>query len=337
MIQESQIGSNSIVMPIHISDGETQMEIKGLELQGIFGVRMSRSAFIFYLDADDWLYSECLEKHLLSWKENENIIYSDYVGKSTVDDINRLAPDLRSRVYQYQNGKAVIGYRSAEYECERALRQPDPNDIYLWCNVTVLIPKLWHNAIGGFDESMVTREDVDYHWRLARAGYCYTRIPEELFVYRFDTGTRRQAAYDNRQIADILLHYLKDKYAKEKPMPCGCRGKGPSPTMPALQTVRGEQVVNMNNSEFVLARYLSPNKGSHSVYGPATKQYYGQRSGGETFLVHNQDIAISPMLFQAVEGSVGEVQAPVEDKVEVEAPPDLTAKKRGRPPKTTIS
>jgi hypothetical protein len=134
-----------------------------------------------------------------------------------------------------------------------------------------------------------------------------------------------------------LLHYLKDKYAKDKPMGCGCRGKGPSPTMPVIQG-QGVQSVNMNDSEFVLARYLSGNRGSHSVYGPATKQYYGQRSGGETFLVHNQDIALAPMLFQAVEGSVGEVKAPVEETVELEPPPDVEApKKRGRPPKITIS
>jgi hypothetical protein len=157
-----------------------------------------------------------------------------------------------------------------------------------------------------------------------------------LFVYRFNTGTRRQAAYDNRQIADILLHYLKDKYAKDTPMGCGCRGKGPSPDMPVVQSVQGSNPVNMNDSEFVLARYLHPNKGSHSVYGPATKQYYGQRSGGDTFLVHNQDIALAPMLFQAVEGSVGEIKAPAVEVAPLEEPIDLTIapKRRGRPPKS---
>ena len=297
------------------------------------GVRIARSPFIVYLDADDWLYPEFLEKHLLAWKDTETIIYSDYVGKSTVDDISKLAPDLRGRVYRYENGEAVIGYRAAEFDCERALRQPDENDVYLWCNVTVLIPKKWHDAIGGFDESMVTREDVDYHWRLARAGYCYTRIPEELFVYRFNTGTRREAAYTNRQIAEVLLSYLKDKYAKDKPMGCACRGNkaaGPSPQM--ISQAQGANT-KMMDDDVIMARYLSPNKGSHSVYGPS-RTYYGQRSGGETFLVKKEDIALAPHLFAAVEGAVGSVTGPPKEVIPLEAPPDLTPaepKKRGRP------
>jgi glycosyltransferase involved in cell wall biosynthesis len=301
------------------------------------GVDAARAPFIFYLDADDRLYPECLEKHLISWKENETIVYSDYVGKSTVDDINKLAPDLRGRVYRYDTDthEAVIGYRAAEYDCERALRQPDEKDVYLWCNVTVLIPKKWHDAIGGFDESMVTREDVDYHWRLARAGYCYTRIPEELFVYCFNTGTRRSVAYTNRQIAEVLLSYLKDKYAKDKPMGCACRGnKGPSPTAHIVPQAQGANSKMMSDDDLVMVRYLSPNKGSHSVIGPS-KQYYGYRSGGDTFLVKKEDIALAPHLFSAIEGAVGNVQGPPKEVIPLEAPPDLTAepKRRGRPPK----
>jgi hypothetical protein len=34
---------------------------------------------------------------------------------------------------------------------------------FIWCNVTTLVPKPWHEQIGGFDERMKSWEDVEYH------------------------------------------------------------------------------------------------------------------------------------------------------------------------------
>ncbi|MEM7726799.1 MAG: glycosyltransferase [Cyanobacteria bacterium P01_A01_bin.45] len=42
-----------------------------------------------------------------------------------------------------------------------------------------------HNSVGGFDESMMVLEDVDYCWRIQQAGTQLHYIPEALVYFRF--------------------------------------------------------------------------------------------------------------------------------------------------------
>jgi len=163
------------------------------------GAARASGAFLVFLDADDSLYPLALESMLSTWNDEAAIVYTDYVGKAQVDDPTKLAPDLQERLYQHKNGEAVIGYRAADYDPDLAQRQPEGERPYLWANVTCLVPKSWHEEIGGFDEEMHSWEDVDYHYRMARAGKCYTRLEEELLVYRFSTGMRRDAGLQTYQ------------------------------------------------------------------------------------------------------------------------------------------
>jgi glycosyltransferase involved in cell wall biosynthesis len=187
------------------------------------GAEIARAPFLLFLDADDWLYPECLERMVAAWNEHQRIIYSDYVGKAIVSP-GDLAEDLRQRVYTFneRTGEAVIGYRAFDYDCELAQSQPQGERPYIWTNVTSLIPRAWHNGINGFDESLSSWEDVDYHWRLAKAGHCYHRIESELMVYNFHYGHRRE---QGRQTYQNLLQYLREKHRdhskanhKQKPL-----------------------------------------------------------------------------------------------------------------------
>jgi hypothetical protein len=56
----------------------------------------------------------------------------------------------------------------------------------------------------------------------------------------------------------------------------------------------------MDDSQYVLAKYTHPNIGQHVVMGVATQTKYGYRGGGEIFLVHKQDIAAQPHLFEVI-------------------------------------
>ena len=278
------------------------------------GAEIARAPFLVFLDADDWLHPNCLQRFLDTWGECQAIAYSDYVGKAIVDDPGKLAPDLQERIYSRneKTGESLLGYRAAEYDCARAQRQPD--DVtrpYLWTNVTALIPKAWHDAAGGFDESLFTWEDVEYHWRLARLGYPYQRIPEELMMYRLTTGTRRDTSGD-RQTRQSVIKYIREKLKGVTTMPCpgGCGGgKQRQPAMQAtiavnpfavLQTARdggpvtfttwdNKQITVIDN-EMAMAKYTSGNRGSHRVIGPNTRISYGQHSGGDVFLVHRRDL-----------------------------------------------
>ncbi len=64
-----------------------------------------------------------------------------------------------------------------------------------------------------------------------------------------------------------------------------------------------------NDSDMVMARYKHPNRGQHTVVGPATKIKYGFRAGGDVFLVHKDDVRTQPHLYEEIE--TREVAAPV--------------------------
>lgn len=286
------------------------------------GVEYSTAPFILFLDADDRLYPKCLERMFEEWNKTEAIIYTDYVGKAEVDDPSQLSPNL-TYIGTLPDGKAIIGHRAAEYDCAEAQRQPkDPSRPYVWCNVTCLLPKNWFEDVGGFDEDMRSWEDVDLHWRLARNGKCYHRIPEQLLVYQFYTGTRRS---DGEAIRHELFDYLKNKYEGGTVAGCGSCGGNRTQVrvaVPANSRARRAELstVGEGQGDFIKAEYTSPNTGDHRVIGgagfavnigvPMIKRDatfyidYGYRSGGETFLVHRKDIELSNDRFRPVEGLI---------------------------------
>lgn len=285
------------------------------------GAKHARGGFILFLDADDWLMPEAIEKMMTAWQKDNAIVYSDYFGKISVggqEDAEKFADRLVD--FNSKSKEAVVRHYAAEFVCERAQRQPVSGELYHWCLVTCLIPKLWHDEIGGFDEKMESFEDVDYHWRMARKGRCYVRIAEPLVMYCFGTGNRRENASPyqehSRQVAVRLLEYMLRKYEDIQTMPCYSCGQQPidRPTYPGINTAvateRSAVLPNMADEMFVKIRYDHPNKGDHRVVGSATRIDYGYRAGGDIFLVHKEDVKAAPHLFTIVEPEPGKVFAP---------------------------
>jgi glycosyltransferase involved in cell wall biosynthesis len=297
------------------------------------GAEIARAPFLFFLDADDWCYPEALEMHVAAWNEQQAIIYSDYVGRSIVAE--KYAEDLEQRGKLLQilkkwqeNGEArylvVSGPSGTDYNCEKAQRQPelDPEGKpYLWCNVTALVPKTWHDEIGGFDEDLPSWEDVDYHWRMAKAGKCYHRVDAPLLVYNYHTGHRREGG---RQDYEKMLHYLEERHKGLEAMPCsGCggrRNRAPSRGRTAdVFASRSVQPGAVQDDEFVLCVYEHPNRGRHQVTGGAMFDHrfegfnmiprsptawsinYGYRAKGDRFLVHREDMNAQPHLYVPVQ------------------------------------
>jgi glycosyltransferase involved in cell wall biosynthesis len=186
-----------------------------------FGATFARAPFLFFLDADDWLYdNEALQKMLDVWNEYKAIPYSDYMGRSFIEDpneVNKLANAGRLVAYNENTHEALTRFQAFDFDCERVLRQPELPNPYTFCLISTLVPKIWHDEIGGFDEAMPSWEDVDYHWRMVRNGKCYVRIEESLLLYRFYTGTRREGG---RQEFKNLVKYISEKYEKEGEIVC---------------------------------------------------------------------------------------------------------------------
>ena len=283
------------------------------------GANMARAPFLLFLDADDWLDPRCIEEMLEEWRHEDAIIYSDYVEKTTVHDPVAFKESLKKRkyakIYSEDGNDFIIGSRSADFDYDRAIIQPDLKVPYIWNLVTSLVPKIWHDEIGGFDESMESWEDWDYYLRMAMAGKCFVRIPKELVIYRFTTGQRRHTAsadtQASRQLAQKLIEYLQSKYKKIEVQVCKCSGKksrSSSVAAPLAMAAGAQAKTNgkneMSDDDFVMIKYMHPNQGQHSVVGSVSKNKYGHRKKGDEFLVHKDDIAAFPHLFIALEGTV---------------------------------
>lgn len=173
------------------------------------GVMASRAPFLLFLDADDQLHPDAIEKMLDAYGKTGAAIYSDYVGRAVIDDLSQLAPDLQQNViWRNERTKETnIVHHLRDFDRDYAMSQPhDPP--YIWCNITTLVPRLWFDEIGGFDETMSSWEDVDLWYRMAWSGKDFHRIAEPLMLYRFTTGSRRQDGLHNW---DSLLQYLRGK------------------------------------------------------------------------------------------------------------------------------
>lgn len=301
------------------------------------GASIARAPLLFFLDADDVLADpHALDKMIQAWNKEEAVIYSDYLGKAVWDyeeAVKAMGDDLLG--YNEKTQTAVFKKQSANFDCTLAQRQPEYQNAsnmpyYHWCLVSVLIPKIWHDEIGGFDEAMETWEDVDYMWRLARVGKCFHRVPEPLVMYSYHKGHRREksAVTDEvtRQKHQSLIQYIKHKYEGIKPVMCNC-GQKRQP----LQ-VNGEAAAAGfgNDAQFVMVEFDFMGADTRDHFGKPLKSITGQhgpdgrildykgysRRRGERFLVHVLDQRARPDMFRLV----SDVKLPDAPKVELAEP-----------------
>lgn len=308
----------------HITDAYPYVRLlttdsgKGAGYSRNIGVDIARAPLLFFLDADDWLFPSALETLLSGFGDEHSlsIVYSDCLGIAYIQE-GKYLEKLRTEDRVWNRGddnRTVFLSRALEYDQEKAIRQPDLAQPYIWCNISSLVPASWHYEIGKFDESMKSWEDWDYWIRMAYAGKCFTRINEPLLIYQFHTGDRRETGL---QITNNLVNYMRTKYGGIRAMACSGCGKQthslPRNRTPISNTttVRASNVpIKANDDDFVLVRYNHPNRGDHRVIGSSRfddriaqnmvwddgwRIDYGYRRGGgeEQFLVHRNDVELS--------------------------------------------
>lgn len=266
-----------------------QGQQKGAGAARNFGVKFAQADRLLFLDADDYLHPDALTKMLSALEDYDAVVYTDYIGHLYLDDaVARDATHERRLIARDErDGYSHVLYHAAEFDCEKAARQPDEDDKYLWCLVSSLIRKEWHERIGGFDESMPSWEDWLYWLRMAWSGICFYHLPEPLMEYRFHTGERRESG---RQLEDGLLHYLQRIKKEAVLMPCGSCGKArqaPAPTFLANTFSQGVPMATLADS--VTVRLNDGNIGTHRIVGSETKIDYGYRSHGDEFLMAPAD------------------------------------------------
>lgn len=74
-----------------------------------------------------------------------------------------------------------------------------------------LISKLNHDEVGGYDETMLTWEDIDYEKKTTIAGMCETHLNGAIYYYRWQSGDRRNLA-SNEELKQNVSRYMYSKY-----------------------------------------------------------------------------------------------------------------------------
>ncbi len=173
-----------------------------------YGTTFARGPLLAFLDADDYYGPEFLRVCVLYYLTYDAVIYTDFVSVIAKEMYPQPGMTL---VKEREDGNLLVRAYFGEFDKERATQRPEGDRPYVWSGITILVPLVSHRQIGGFDEDMDTWEDCDYLLRLAWHGVMFKKVAEELWIYNFISGKRRDESVGNEV---ELMTYLQMKYDK---------------------------------------------------------------------------------------------------------------------------
>lgn len=247
------------------------------------GIEVAKTKLIAFLDADDIFHMRFLERTLREYALTGKYIYTDWYSLA-------------------KSGKLEIHETPAF----------DPNEVFQRTSIhsiNVLMLREWALAVGGFDESMYSAEDVDFFMKLAAAGHCGRRVGESLVTYRYQTGVLRERGMDSDSLklkADILALF-NARYGEyirgEKNIVCRETSR--------LTTQNGQYKVyagENGSGGMVRIEYHGPGARAACV-AMGTGTNYGQRANSDIFLVWQKDVAAEPTRFLPIAEFENEIVA----------------------------
>jgi len=223
------------------------------------GLAAARAPLCLFLDADDYLLPEALEKMTRAYLDTGKYIYTDWYSLRAGEMKAHQVPEYAQSAWFYEGQHAI----------------------------TVLLETAHARGVKGFDEKMRGWEDWDFFVKLAVSGVCGQRLAEPLLVYRQDTGTIREKSLANK---DELLAVLHDRYAAfvtgERNMSTCCGGNADAllRAKQVLAEANGdlpwqappEVQMGIQEPDVVRMEFTGQNKGAIPYTGrPSGKTYYG--------------------------------------------------------------
>ncbi len=289
------------------------------------GAKNANSGLFLFLDADDLLLPNALQVMVDAYVQADGaVIYSSSFGVRAVDETTAKEYSRHGELVKYERGIATFLQPIADYNYDLAVKQPYLDPPYFWCYVGSLVPREWHDEIGGFDEELAAWEDWDYWIKIAKRGHPFLAVSEPLITYYYDIGKRRE---QGKTIKSELRKKMQENHKGLEIM--GCKKCGSRYVRnEALPVPQQKSEVDMADNDFVLVEYNPGRGGSHGVVGltvfpnkiaPNMKQEkggwrfsYGYRTHGDRFLVHRLDQQAMPTWFRVIQAPAAQrVSAPV--------------------------
>lgn len=243
------------------------------------GAKHARGKFLAFLDADDLLLPDFLEETLRAFRETGRYAYTDWIS---------IGKDGRFETHE------CPAYDPATLFKRQSIHA-----------VSVLLPKVDFDAVGGFAEDMGAWEDVELYMKLAAAGFCGVRVQRPLLVYRYSTGNMREYG---ETIKDDLKAYLMRKYG------AFIRGEAMCQCNEQLNRELAVPALTEENPDVIRVRMDGPRAPAAPmpIKGDSGQQY-ARRQKGDVFLILRRDLEglkhyVSP--FQEIAVAAQPVVAP---------------------------
>jgi hypothetical protein len=149
------------------------------------GVYLSDTLFVYFLDADDTIRPDTIERMVGMYRKH-SYVYSD----DTQGDSLHQTPDC---------GAWLDG---------------------TWHTVNALVPTAAFRAVGGFDETLPALEDLDFFLRLQAYGVCGVRCPHPLV--RYTAGGQRSYTFSQQPDYKQRKLDLYKRWVGAAKMGCNC-------------------------------------------------------------------------------------------------------------------
>jgi hypothetical protein len=218
------------------------------------GLAVARGVFTTWLDADDYLLPNALER-LLRGHATHSAAYS----------------------YGWHYGLNRAGgwglFRSPEYDREKLTT-------FNLHPITALVPTWCARECGGFDEEALGLEDWTFWLRMAVAGFCGQQIYGPTFVYRRDEGVNHGPDVDGGlELMDAVRARYQDKTGEIPMAGCGCSGGAASAKAVAQQVARTLGEIPMTDDGLITLEYTGPGEGAQWFTHPQSRRQI--RAGGK--------------------------------------------------------
>ncbi len=149
------------------------------------GIALADTPFILFLDADDTLRADAVERLLSAYQRGHYVYADDWQGDS--------------------------------------LHQTPDANVYIdgtWHTVSCLVPTVYAKQVGGFDESLPALEDLAFYLNLQAIGVCGVRCPHPLLNY--SEHGRRSRDFKNHKSHDIIKRSIENRFREAARRMCNC-------------------------------------------------------------------------------------------------------------------
>jgi len=144
-----------------------------------YGLEQVTTDYVLFLDADDWLEPDALEKMLtLALQYPNRYVYSDWWRDNDIVET------------------PITGFAW----CGRT-----------WHPISALVPTNWARQVEGFAEDLDGGEDTDFYLKLNSTYRCGMRLPEPLVHYSPD-GQRAKQFHENKDYFQSVMDKFTEKY-----------------------------------------------------------------------------------------------------------------------------